>query len=113
MIFVVVSSASSLLVLPFWKGLTAANVVHHRRIYSYRLIMQAFYLLCQGMNFFIKLFLHSLLFSIYEIHYHLNKDVHLVHPAFGNHQGQCDKGSVSDSFCAIWTVEDAVILQEP
>ena len=53
----------------------------------------------------------ALLFSIYEIHDHLNKDVHLVHPAFGNHQGQCDEGAVGDSFGAIRTVEDAVVLK--
>ena len=51
-----------------------------------------------------------LLFSIYKIHNHLDKDVHLVHPAFGNQQGQGDKGSVSDSLSAIRAVEDAVTL---
>jgi hypothetical protein len=55
----------------------------------------------------------ALLFSVYEIHDHLDKDVHLIHSALGNHQGQCDKGTVSDSFGAIRTVEDAVVLKEP
>ena len=53
------------------------------------------------------------MFSVYKIHDHLDKDVHLVHPAFGNHQGQCDEGTVGDSFGAIRTVEDAVVLKEP
>ena len=54
-----------------------------------------------------------LLFPVYKIHNHLDKDVHFVHPAFGDHQGQCDEGTVSDSFGAILTVEDAVVLKEP
>ena len=55
---------------------------------------------------------HSL-FSVYKIHNHFDKDVHLVHPAFGDHQGQCDKGTIGDSLSSIRTVEDAVVLKEP
>ena len=36
----------------------AANVVHQWCIYSYSLVMNTFNLLCQSMNFFLKLFLH-------------------------------------------------------
>lgn len=48
------------------------------------------------------------LFSIYKIHDHLDKDIHLIHSALGNHQSQCDKGAIGDSFGAIRKVEDAV-----
>ncbi len=51
-----------------------------------------------------------LLFSVYKIHDHLDKDVHLVHPAFCNHQGQGDKGTIGNSLGAIRAVEDAVTL---
>ena len=51
------------------------------------------------------------LFSVYEIHDHLDKDVNFVHSAFGNHQGQCDKGAVGDSLGTVCTVEDAVVLK--
>ena len=54
-----------------------------------------------------------LLFPVYKIDNHLDKDVHFVHPALCNQQGQCDEGAVGDSLCAIRTVEDAVVLKEP
>lgn len=36
-----------------------------------------------------------LLFPVYKIHDHLDKDVHLVHPALGDQQGQGDKDAVT------------------
>ena len=43
----------------------------------------------------------------------LEHGVHLIHPAFGNHQRQRNEGVVGYAFPAILTIKNAVVLHKP
>ena len=48
-----------------------------------------------------------------QIHHHLHHHVLLLRAALGNHQRQSHKGVVGDTFGAVFTVEDAVVVEKP
>ena len=52
-------------------------------------------------------------FLIDQVHHHLHHDILLLCLALGNHQGKCYERVVCQSLGAVFTVEDAVVVEEP
>ena len=50
---------------------------------------------------------------INQIHHHFHHHVLLLCLTLCNHQGQCNKRVVSQTLCAVRTIQDAVVIQEP